>query len=202
MIPRRYRLSPTAFINRANPTSERGYYKRPRKTLNRSSTRADEKPGEVIVRYPHKGETIDTHIHPHKLGERMLIFASKEDLQDTRGKGKKDLRTWTIANKYKGRTVGYTVLHPTRKGPIRPAYRAADQLLKSPQTKPRTQFRKEFTTAVRTMNDAGIHVRFVPNSKEGYIYSQGRFVKARSQRQLAAGKKGRVSFLATPKAKN
>jgi len=199
-MPIKYRLSPTAFINRANPMTERGYFKRPRKTLIRSSLRADEKPGEVSVRYPHKGETMDIHIHPHKRGERMQFFASKEDLQDMRGKGAKDLRTWTIANKYNGRTTGYTILRPTGKGPIRPAYRAADQLLRQVQTKPRAQFVREFNTAVSTMNDAGLHVRFIPNTKEGYIYSNGRFVKARNQKQLAIGKQNRVSFLATPKA--
>ena len=198
-MPKRFRLSPTAFINRANAMTERGYYKRPRKTLVRSSTRADEKPDGVIVRYPHKGETMDVHIHPHKKGERMQFFASREDLQDTRSKDKKDLRTWTIANKYNGRTTGYTILRPTGKGPIRPAYRAADQLLRQVQTKPRIQFVREFNTAVSTMNNAGLHVRFVPNLKEGYIYSEGRFVKARSQKQLMQGKRNRTSFLATVK---
>lgn len=199
---RPYRLSPTAFINRANPMTERGYYKRPRKTLVRSSLRADEKPGEVSVRYPHKDETMDVHIHPHKRGERMQFFASKEDLQEVRGKDTKNLRTWAIANKYKGRTTGYTILRPTGKGPIRPAYRAADQLLKSIQTKPRAQFEKEFNHAVSTMNDAGLHVRFVPNTKEGYFYSNGRFIKARSQKQLLHGKRNRVSFLAKDHKKN
>jgi len=202
-MPRRYNLSPTAIIERANPHIERQYYKIPRKSLKRASTKQYESANGVEARYPSNKETIDVHIHPAKKGERMLISPSMEDLQDEHNKKmNKNLRTWIIADRRERKVTGYTFVRGKGKGKIRPAYAANLQLTRRHQTKPRKQFVKQFNKSIKTINAAGLHIRFVPNTKSGYIYSQGRFIKAKSKKQLEQAKRTRTSFLATQKNKN
>lgn len=192
---KKYKLSPTAFINRASPLVERAYYKKPRKTLKRASKKSDEKKYSLTARLSHKNESMDIHTHNARKGQRMFIFPGKTDLESIRDKNIKDLKTWVIANKYNGKVVGYTFLRPIKKGSLKLSFSVLEKLWDSIQNESRVEFKKDFDKLVEKLNKAGFHVRFVPNLKKGFVYSDGAFVRARSKKQLQKGKKKRVSFL-------
>lgn len=189
-MPRRYRLSPTAFIERGNPKVERAYYKGPRKPLARASKRSEENIDFVLFRTPKSDETTHLHTHSHNLKQRMTISPGGDDLDLMRTPSMNGIRTWGFANRRGKKVAGYMIVRG------KSSLSQIKEPLKLKPFESDREMNERFHSITKELTKAGRHVRMVPNLKAGYIYHNGRFVKARTKTQLQNSKKQRVSFLA------
>ncbi|MCX6804163.1 MAG: hypothetical protein NTY48_06390 [Candidatus Diapherotrites archaeon] len=182
------RFTPTAIIEGSPELRETVWYKKPRKRLVKASYPNKEFAGVVYHRQPRKGETLIVHVHNHKPNEKLAVLPGKFDLKSLIDAPRLNQ---AFAVRQKGKVLGYTFYHFSKKGTIREQKKKLRRFLAqtpksyqayhvAPQTpfrnaKDKTAFLKNITQSKKKLKQTGIRLRFVANKKNGFVFDGTQF---------------------------